>query len=160
MSDGPGLRYCLPKKHEKKQREGKRGNRAYFAPPIQTSQVRNLVMAVLTLGLMFDALLRTPQQINACAGRAGLFRGYSNSFKVPVWRLYGHVSYALATSHKGTWGHTENCTSTGSRETTMWQHLEPSRSSCVYFNARKRIFPPEWEWPDRGAFPRPFPGGF
>src|SRR5258708_12385198 len=66
----------------RKNSKRKSGNRAYFAPPAHTSQVRNLVMGVLTLGLKFDALLRTPQQINACAGRARLFRGYSNSFKV------------------------------------------------------------------------------
>jgi hypothetical protein len=42
----------------------------------------------------------------------------------------------------------------------MWQHLEPSRRSYSYFNPVKSIFPPEWEWPESGAFARPFPGGF
>jgi len=45
-------------------------------------------------------------------------------------------------------------------ETTMWQHLERSRRSCKYFNPVNSIFPPEWEWPESGAFHRPFPGGF
>src|SRR5258708_10529851 len=75
MSDGPGSRYCLPKKHEKKQREKKWGKLSVLC-----AQSPSLSSAKSGNGSTHA--WRTPQQINAYAGRASLFRSCSNSFKV------------------------------------------------------------------------------